>query len=339
MRSVGISTILLYNLPDYCFKSYRFHLFGTTVDLSQLHHLSLQCSLGLLVFLAGSLINRHQLTFPNIQTAGKFLFKKLAKLFPLYYLSLALFCYLYSMFDWTQIMIHVLGLQLIFASDGYSPLPTLWYVGLILVYYSLFSLLNIHKISVLYKVAILAFFVVILCVCSTYLQIADGRLITYSLPFLGGILAAKNNLFDARVVRKAALINPGLFCVIFSLCFVWQHNYNLTIEHNAILLNLLMFSFVLLIYRLSNFVCQNAQVNQFLHTIAYCAYGIFLFHRPIWFALEKMMRSLFLVENVHIITASLVFLGIPLIVGVSYVLLTLYDRYGITAWYRPDAKI
>jgi len=51
------------------------------------------------------------------------------------------------------------------------------------------------------------------------------------------------------------------------------------------------------------------------------------------------MRSLFLVENVHLITASLVFLGIPLIIGVSYVLLTLYDRYGITAWYRPKTLI
>ncbi|MDB9519126.1 hypothetical protein PN466_19455 [Roseofilum reptotaenium CS-1145] len=339
MRSVGISMILLYNLPDYCFKSYHFHLFGTTVDLSPLHHLSLQCSLGLLVFLAGSLINRHQLTFPNIQTAGKFLFKKLAKLFPLYYLSLALFCYLYSMLDWGQILIHVLGLQLIFSSDRYPPLPTLWYVGLILVYYSLFSLLNIEKIPTLYKATILGVVLLTLFLSATYLNITDMRLICYSLPFIGGILVAKKNWFESRIWRKVLSLNKGLFLAFLPLCWLWEKKYSLGIEHNTILLNLLMFSFVLLIYRISDVVCQNSRLNRLFHTIAYCAYGMFLFHRPIWFVLEQMMRSLFLVENVHIITAGLVFLGIPLIIGVSYVLLTLYDRYGITAWYHPKTLI
>ncbi|WP_347179501.1 acyltransferase family protein [Roseofilum halophilum] len=335
MRSVGISMILLYNLPDYCFQSYHFDICGKTLDLSALHHLSLQCSLGLLVFLSGTLINRHNLTFPDLPTAGKFLFKKLLKLFPLYYLSLALFCYLYSMLDWGQILIHVLGLQLIFASNSYPPLPTLWYVGLILVYYSLFSLLNIERIPALHKALILGVLFLTLFFSATYLNITDLRLIYYSFPFLGGIFAAKNNWFEHRLWRKALSLNTGVFWAILPLCWVWENKYHLPIEHNTILLNLLMFSFVLLIYRLSDVVCQHSQLNPFFHAIAYCAYGMFLFHRPIWFALEQMMRSLLLIDNIYTITAGLVFLGIPLIVGVSYVLLTLYDRYGITALYHP----
>jgi len=331
--------ILLYNLPDYCFQSYHFQICGTTLDLSALHHISLQCSLGLLVFLAGTLVNRHQLTFPDFQTAGKFLGKKLLKLFPLYYLSLALFCYLYSLFDWGKILIHVLGLQLIFSSDGYPPLPTLWYVGLILVYYSLFCLLNIEKISALYKAVILGSFALTLFLSTTYLNLTDMRLLCYGLPFLFGVWAAKQNWFECRVWRKALSVNMGIFCVIFPLCWVWEQKYSLGIEHHYILLNLLMFSFVLLIYRLSDAVCQTPQLNRCFHTIAYCAYGMFLFHRPIWFALEKIMRSLLQIDNIYTITAGLVFLGIPLIIGVSYLLLTLYDRYGLTIGYRPKTLI
>jgi peptidoglycan/LPS O-acetylase OafA/YrhL len=211
-------------------------------------------------------------------------------------------------------------------------------VGLILVYYSLFSLLNIDKIPALYKSVILGIFALTLFLSSTYLHITDLRLICYSLPFIGGILAAKKNWFEHRLWRKALSLNIGVFGAILPLCWVWEKKYSLPIEHNTILLNLLMFSFVLLMYRLSDVACQNTQLNRFFHAIAYCAYGMFLFHRPIWFALEQMMRSLFVVENIYIITSSLVFLGIPLIVGVSYMLLTLYDRYGITAWSYPKTR-
>jgi peptidoglycan/LPS O-acetylase OafA/YrhL len=57
--------------------------------------------------------------------------------------------------------------------------------------------------------------------------------------------------------------------------------------------------------------------------IAYASYGMYLFHRPVWW----LMVDIYNPANVQIKALYLALLGIPLTIFFSYYLQKFYDRY------------
>lgn len=334
MRAIAILIILFHHLPAYCFNFYDLNYLGVNLDLSSLNELNRYFGLGIFVFLSGYFINIKQLKFSDWTIVRVFWVKKILRIVPLYYLALLLFFWMDSIkFNPVRIGIHLLGLQLLF-TDLYKPIRTLWFIGLIVVYYSLFCILNLNSIKTIYK-----FFLIIVCIILSFVlaynfRIIDSRINLYLLVFLFAILSAKKNIFKSKYLERITQVNYVFFPLIFSLCFLVEETNRIQIiQNNAaiqnILLNTLIISWSFWVYA----ICDRFQkirvsekMNQWIQLISYSSFGMFLFHRPIWFYSESFLRKLS-ITNPYAIAIFLIFLGIPLIVFVSYWVQKIYDQY------------
>lgn len=333
MRTIAISIILFHHLPDYCFNYYNLNHFGKNLDLSSLNELNRYFGLGLFVFLSGYFVNIKQVSFSNWTMVKSFWLKKILRIVPLYYLALIQFCWMNNISDFSRIGIHFLGLQLVF-TQFYKPIMTLWFIGLIIIYYSLFCILNTKKIQVVYKIIIAVFFAVVSFLLSYKAKVIDDRIYLYYFVFLSGILSIKYQIFGGSWWKKIAIINYLFFPLIFSLCFFMEETQKIDIiQGSASLQNLvwtiLMLSFVAWIYAICDLIykkLQNSKIHKFIGLISYCSYGIFLFHRPVWFVSTLVLEKLS-IKNNYLNGFLLVAFGIPLIVFVSYTIQKFYDRY------------
>ncbi|MGL6135903.1 MAG: acyltransferase family protein, partial [Planktothrix sp.] len=173
MRTIGIFMILAHHLPKYYLGLQVLDQDKIDINLLSFYELNRYFSLGLFVFISGYLINQKRKRFLNSRSLLKFLYKKFIRVFPLYYLALIAFIYMYQVFDPVSIIIHILGLQLLFVSDTFSALPTLWFIGLIVIYYSLFMILNYQPIKPIYKIFLIVFFPILMVTLALYFEITD----------------------------------------------------------------------------------------------------------------------------------------------------------------------
>jgi len=331
MRCVAIFIILFHHLPSYLYDAYNIAFIERDIDL--LHHfyeLNRYLGLGLFTFLTGYLLNRKKERFKNPESAFKFLKKKIIRIFPLYYLALIAFIYIYQLFSPLTIAIHLVGLQLLFASPTFQPIITLWFIGLIFIYYCLFIAINYQNLSKFYRILIIILFPLIIGILRMGFKITDFRLILYYGVFMFGIFCAEVNFFEQHLWHKISFLIPILFILVFSINFKVETEYGLTkinLGLSYLLINLLELFFILFIYKISHLIPINHLSRKLIELISYCSYCMFLFHRPLWFVIKNILQQTLEIHNFYLMTALLVILGIPILVVGSYYLQNFYDKY------------
>jgi peptidoglycan/LPS O-acetylase OafA/YrhL len=86
--------------------------------------------------------------------------------------------------------------------------------------------------------------------------------------------------------------------------------------------NLIILWLVLIAFALARAVIQ-ADRYGFFRKIAYASYGMYLFHRPVWWIMEDIYSP----ANVKFKAVYLALFGIPLIIFGSYYSQKFYDKY------------
>jgi peptidoglycan/LPS O-acetylase OafA/YrhL len=175
--------------------------------------------LGLFIFMSGYLLYYNNHSINSFQSVLSFYRKRLLRIFPLYWAALAAFTLVFfifaprlnsgfefpnaeQVFSFHNLIMHILGLQIFLAPAYVSPMLTLYFVGLIIVFYTIYPfIIMLSKSSkqiLLYSSLI---FLGCLLVSRTF-NIIEYRFYTFFPIFVFGILTCKESLFE-----KAMIIN------------------------------------------------------------------------------------------------------------------------------------
>ncbi|VXD20389.1 putative Predicted acyltransferase 3 [Planktothrix serta PCC 8927] len=331
LRCLAIFIILVHHFLEYLSYFYNSNFIGINVNLLfYLNELNRYLGLGLFTFVSGYLINLKRERFKDLNSALKFLYKKFLRIFPLYYLALITFIYMDKIFSPLKIAIHILGLQLLFSSSNFQPIKTLWFIGLILIYYCLFIVINFRNIIPIYRIFIIILFPIVLGGLSVVFGVTDLRLILYYWIFIFGIFCAENNFFEQQFWRKISPINPILFLFIFLIAFFVEIKYGLmeiNLVYSYILITILELLFVLLVYQISSLIPIKNSLLKLIQVISYSSYCMFLFHRPLWFVMENLLQQTLEINNFYIMISISTLLAIPILITFSYFLQHFYDKY------------
>ncbi len=331
MRALGIIIILLHHLPEYTFNYYNLNFLRIPLDLSPLNELNRYLGLGLFIFLSGYLLNLKKPRFNTLESAKTFLQKRFMRIFPLYYLALLFFFYIHDFWNPLHIGIYLLGFQGIINAAIPSPLPTLWFIGLLVAYYSFFVLLMAKKWTKTQQIILALSSGIGIFIINQFFPVADFRLILYIWVFLLGIYSAEYNIFQTKVWLKFGGLTVPLFISTLLILFYIESQESIIIEHlpGYLLINCLMVTFIVSLYYCAERFCQKFLLPPWVLSISYSSYCVYLFHRPLLWFMDSGLHKLLGENHDPLISSFLLTVGIAIIFIVAHFLQSIYDRYGL----------
>ena len=330
MRSLGIFIILFHHLTAYTFNYYDLRFFGIEYDLTYVNDLNRYFALGIFVYISGCLMSHGNRAINNLNDVYIFLSKRIVRLIPLYLFALTLFLALHiaEPISLPGLITHVMGLQVLLATTHSEPIATLWYIGLIISYYLVFVVIRKYGIDQKKQILIIAIIPLVAIALKIGLGIIDKRFFVYYAVFITGLYSSK--IHDKMITNKT-LVLLGL--IFFASIYLYVSKiypaiyateitpplFSFVSMSALLLLNSIMISFVCIIHYLAKIIKVQLRVFFF---ISYSSYCIYLFHRPIWGVMLKILEP----ENVTVRLAYLTLVGIPVMIVMSYAIQRLYDN-------------
>ncbi len=351
MRAIAIGIIIFHHLPDFTFNFFDLRNFGINMDLSPLNRLNAYFGLGLFVYISGVLMRNSYSEMSRPGKVWEYLKKRFFRIFPLYWVALALFAVL-SDAGARRIIIQALGFQLVFSTPGFQPIFTIWYIGLITVYYwQLILIAKAKNNAALRIVAILSLPSTLILLRAAF-GMGDARLILYYFIFLSGL--AGDHFYSVIIssYKKIAglavffILSVFAFTFIFLIPFLYRDFYQpyalMTNGDNFFislpmtgciaaiaLINCIAVSFAWLV-RLAAY--KAVRFAKYFTWLAYSSYCIYLFHRPVWL----MLLNLHYPDGPKARLLYLGSLGIALTLISAYAVQKGYDR--LLLWAQPGRQ-
>ncbi len=169
--------------------------------------------LGLFIFMSGYLIYYNNHSIHSFQNVLSFYRKRLLRIFPLYWAAITAFTLVFfifapklnsgfvfpnaeHVFSLHNVIMHILGLQIFLAPAYASPMLTLYFIGLIIVFYTIYPLMIMFSKSskqlLLYSSIVFLGFLIV----SRTFNVIDHRFFMFFPIFVLGILTCKESLFE-----------------------------------------------------------------------------------------------------------------------------------------------
>lgn len=235
LRALAIIMIIPAHLSNFLFSTY------SKLALYAFDPYFANMGLGLFIFMSGYLLYYNNHSIYSFQHVLSFYRKRLLRIFPLYWAALAVFVLVFfvfapklnssflfphaeHVFGHFNLLVHVLGLQIFLAPAYASPMLTLYFIGLIIVFYTIYPLIIMFSKDskqLLFSSSLI--FLGFLLVSRTF-NIIDHRFFMFFPIFVFGILTCKESLFEksARTIFKIPVVQILLAAlpVIFVLVVV-----------------------------------------------------------------------------------------------------------------------
>jgi len=340
-RALAIFLILFHHLPQHSFNFYVFHLNGHLLDIAFIYWWESHFGLGLFVFISGYILTQKNPSFKRWRDIKQFILERYIRIFPLYIIALVLFIVLddrirHSLKICTCVL-NLLGLQIIFGSNDCPPLLTLWFVGLIVSYYYVFIILAKFGRSLLRFFTLVFTMLLFGWLLRKIIGVMDERFLFFFGIFVAGILGAKYKLIEKMKLGHVILVSP-LFVILvyFYVAFISPKEIQSFLSFigmsDFIVKDLIILWLASVVFTLARVIVRTDRYV-FLQKIAYASYGMYLFHRPVWWLMADMYNP----ANMEIKALYLALLGIPLTIFISYYLQKFYDRYFETRFITKDS--
>jgi peptidoglycan/LPS O-acetylase OafA/YrhL len=284
-------------------------------------------------FISGFLMKLNN-NFNNNEEIFSFIKKRATKIYPMYWLSI-FFVYImnklgfYSLFfnnidtDKSLLLLNILGLQGIF-SENYS-LSIWWFVGVILLYYFVFSIVLYYSKNDTDLLIYSSLSVIFLLFLKNEFNLINVNVFIFYFAFLGGILSV--------TVESSVFLNKIVFFYSFLLIlFLSLHHFGIDINnlvdirYNAIYLILLIF---FILYKVK-FLHKNIfKVPRMVQRLADSSYSIYLFHISILTLLEFFIGLLIPLNtfNSCIKDYLMLFIGVPLTLFLCYYIKIQFSKF------------
>ena len=361
LRIVSILiVVLLIHIP--LSYAYNFYLDLDQFGVFLVNNIGIYVSMGSFVFVSGFGLylnpnNRHINSTKKLLT---FLKKRFIRIFPFYWIAIVLFLFFvgYLSIDPLYLLFHFLGMQIIVAPYFGPPMLTLWFIGIIVIFYLIYVVLNslgtIERI-IPASIGILFFFVFL----KEFFGLVEYRFFFYYFIFIAGIVAAHiytsplYNRFKERlreIPRVILLLVPLCTAILGFITFQFLTqfcfstfisefgNYNLhfILETNPdffqlaaviFLLNLVIIAFIFFAISLLNFIFRTfrlifskRKIESIVSEIAYSTYCVYLFHRIFLVIFTAIMTNGLNLDMRELDNYYLVLIFIPFIFLFSYLI-------------------
>jgi len=361
LRIVSILiVVLLIHIP--LSYAYNFYLDLDQFGVFLVNNIGIYVSMGSFVFVSGFGLylnpnNRHINSTKKLLT---FLKKRFIRIFPLYWIAIVLFLFFvgYLSIDPLYLLFHFLGMQIIVAPYFGPPMLTLWFIGIIVIFYLIYVVLNslgtIERI-IPASIGILFFFVFL----KEFFGLVEYRFFFYYFIFIAGIVAAHiytsplYNRFKERlreIPRVILLLVPLCTAILGFITFQFLTqfcfstfisefgNYNLhfILETNPdffqlaaviFLLNLVIIAFIFFaisslnfIFRTFRLIFSKRKIESIVSEIAYSTYCVYLFHRIFLVIFTAIMTNGLNLDMRELDNYYLVLIFIPFIFLFSYLI-------------------
>lgn len=310
---------------------YNFTLFGLPLDgLASYNGLYL---LGIFFFLAGYLavrsLEKHSLK--------EYFTRRVWRVYVPYLGALLLFIFILNVdMDHVDLLSHLLGLQMITSPRLTTPILTLWFVGLILVYYALFALLHrtIRDDRLLLLVILLLFAVAGLARIHT--DFIARRFFYYYLVFAAGFLLARpssrrlallDRLLTARffLLDKLALVAASLVILVP----IFDQNQAELSLPLILAISFFILAMILLTLSLARLLVRLGLNLPLVNHIAAASFFAYLLHRPIW----QIALHIYHPGPVTSLSIYLILIGYLVVLPVAYFAQKIYTQ-ATQSWLR-----
>ncbi|PWR72767.1 acyltransferase family protein [Methanospirillum lacunae] len=271
--------------------------------------------LGLFIFISGYILFTTTNLIKTKAQIIKFYKKRIIRIFPLYWIfGISLFFFVYAtlmpifaptridynisnLFNFYNLIINALGLQIILSPALAKPIFTLYFVGLILFFYLLYPLI-IYFSKKLPSFIIVTISIFVSCLMIRILfHLIDDYFFNYFFIFVCGIATNFINLFENQKWRKYLLIIPTIFG--FGLILnvrmdqilpLFQGQYLSISIVSTISLNIIVISFCLIsLWFAESFIGEiSPNLNKLFLFISTSSFVVYLIHRPfftIWYGI------------------------------------------------------
>ncbi|WP_292388401.1 acyltransferase family protein [Methanosarcina sp. UBA5] len=173
--------------------------------------------LGLFIFMSGYLLYYNNHSINSFQSVLSFYRKRLLRIFPLYWAAIAAFTLVFfifapklnsgfefpnaeHVFSFHNIIMHILGLQIFLAPAYVSPMLTLYFIGLIIVFYTIYPLIiMLSKSSKQILLSSSLIFLGCLLISRTF-NIIESRFFMFFPIFIFGIITCKESIFEKSMI-------------------------------------------------------------------------------------------------------------------------------------------
>lgn len=263
-----------------------------------------------------------------------FFFKRrVAKIYPLFWLSIIII-YFMNIFGFDVLysndisankvilFLNILGLQ----GLGNISLSIWWFIGVILLYYFLFSII-LHYSQSVRSVLINSFLIFILLLfLKNEFNLINDDAFNYYIIFIAGILSA-----IAENLNSFKKITLSYFIFLLSLLLISYSG--ITTTH---LLNIskrdimfMMFAFIFTFYKIKFSFNSEPKVSSLIERLADSSYSIYLFHIPVLtvFKLSVDLLIPFEVSNGYLPDYLILFIGVPFTLFAGYFINIYFDKF------------
>jgi len=375
LRIISIMiVVLMIHIPNN--YGYNFYIELDRYTGFFLHTLGIDIALGSFTFLSGFglYVQKSNREINSSEKLFAFLRKRFLRIYPLYWIALILF-FIFFDFYWgmnvVYLVAHFLGLQMIVAPSFSSPIWTLWFIGIIVIYYLIFILLSylgsIRKI-IPASLIILAFFLFL----HFNFNLVEYRFFVYYPTFILGIITAEiyispylsktkenitniHHLIPLIIIICSVIIGWILYTSLARLTYLtYLRTYRTQFLGSIVNQQLTVFEFVTIILltdyvilafivfilaifnlsiRVSTLVIDKMHISRALFLVSYSTYAVYLFHRPFLISFNTLMLAVFSIDMLEKSNFYLTSISIPLLFILAFLIQKLADK-GIPVVYE-----
>ncbi len=363
--SILIVIILIHIPLSY---AYNFYLDLDQYGVFLVNNVGIYVSMGSFVFVSGFglYLNPNNRNLNSSKKILTFLKKRFLRIFPLYWIAIILFLFFvgYLAINPLYLLFHFLGMQIIVAPYFGPPMLTLWFIGIIVIYYLIYTVLNLLR-SIKWIIPLSLAILFVFVFLNGIFGLVENRFFLYYLIFIAGIITAHiySSSGYARVKERLRKIRPGAllliplctailgfitftsltqFCYSTFISEFGTYNLNSILELDPnffqlasviLQINLIIVSFMLfaislfnLVFRAFRFIFPERRIELAVSMTAYSTYSVYLFHR-IFLAIFTAIMTFGL--NLDMRAGEnlyIVLLFVPFIFLFSYLIQKAYDR-------------
>lgn len=314
LRSIAILLLLLHHGGVYNFLVFGF-------PLTHLYTYTQLYLLGSFIFLSGYL----SISALQKRSLKAFFTTRIVRIYIPYVVALLLFLIMLEVkVSEMDLAIHLLGAQMVLSPKLTTPILTLWFVGLILVYYGIFGvLLKTFKNNIYLMAAIL-----LVLGCAAFLRtdydLISRRFFYYYLVYAAGVLLARSNLLDKLTTSRYYLLDKaGLAVVGVVLLAPLQSQVGEEVSIPLVLvITFYILAMVLLSLSMARKLVQTKINIAFFSFVSSSSFFAYLLHRPIW----DIGLALYQPKSITQLSLYVILLGYLVVVPVSYWLQKYYNN-------------
>jgi peptidoglycan/LPS O-acetylase OafA/YrhL len=290
--------------------------------------------LGSFVFLSGCLSIR------SVEGLGlrRFLTKRLVRVYVPYVITLVLFLWLIEPeMSGPDLILHLLGAQVLLAPKFTTPILTLWFIGLILLCYLILAVLTrtLKRPSSILLGSLAVFAGAGLL--REYVGVIHHTFFYYFPAFAAGAILTQAGLLERMATQPFAVIPYGLLSALgVVLLSPYLAQLGRTVDLGMIaaisvfLAGMIPFTLALA----SRFVAFGIGLR-LIQRISYSAFFAYLLHRPVW----AICLALYAPESRELRSLWLLMTGFGLVLPIAYYAQKLFDRILRTTSANPETAL